>query len=158
MNNIYDQFVSKWSTASTSSPERGPESSESLQRIEKSLAVTLPKAYVDFMLSVGEVWTPDILDCIVDQEVEMPDIQNMLSFEQAERTTRAWQEITLPENMFAFATDCMGNMFCFDTNSCVAARCDDLPVFLCDHELGTTEVVADSFVTLLAKYVELEEQ
>jgi hypothetical protein len=156
MNDIFDRFVSKWSTASISSPHRGPESPESLQRIEKALAVTLPKAYVDFMLAVGDVWTPDILDCIVDHDVEMPDIQNILSFEAAEAITRSWQKINLPENMFAFATDCMGNMFCFDTNSCVAPRCDDLPVFLCDHGLGTNEVMADSFVALLAKYVELE--
>ena len=158
MNTIFEQFVRKWSTDSTSKPGRGPESSESLDRIEKALGVMLPDAYVDFMLSVGEVWTPEILNCIVDREIEMPDIQNILSFEEAEGSTVGWKDINLPSNMFVFATDSMGNMFCFDTNSCVAPRSHDLPVYFFDHDFETTMNVADTFVGLLAKYVELKKQ
>ena len=156
MNDIFERFVSKWSTASVFEHRRGPEDPESLQETERALGITLPQAYVDFMLSIGAVWTPEILNCVVDQELEMPDIQNIESLEGAVRLTRSWQELNLPSNMFALATDCMGNMFCFDTNTCVPPRSQDLPVYFFDHDFATTKKVANSFVALLESYAALE--
>jgi hypothetical protein len=156
MNNVFERFVSKWSVLSTSKPGRRPETVDSLNQIEKALAVTLPERYVEFMLSVGEVWTPEILDSVVDLELEMPDIQSMLSFQEAEDLTRGWREIGLPENLIVIATDCMGNMFCFDGKSCLPPRCQDLPVYFYDHDFDTTRKVADSFEALLAGYLDLE--
>ena len=66
MNKLFQDFFSKWVSSYHGDPV--PESEESLKRLEITYNFTLPKSYVDFLIAVGPVNTPDILDSVVEIE------------------------------------------------------------------------------------------
>lgn len=66
-------------------------------------------------------------------------------------STEAWREMGLPDDMIAFASDCMGNLFAFDgvpLNS-------NSGVWFFDHETGETALVAPSFKDWIQQYLDL---
>jgi hypothetical protein len=154
MNKLFQTFVSKWVSTYHGNPV--PESEESLKRLEVTYSFTLPKSYIDFLSTVGSVYTPEILDSVVEIESELESLQDIYSVEAAIEMTNGWQGVGMPKNLFAFANDAMGNKFCFDMKQCVSPRCSDLPVYFFDHDFGTTDVVTNSFLEFLESYVELE--
>jgi len=154
MNKIFEDFVSKWVSTYHGNPV--PESEESLTQLENIFNCILPKSYIDFITTVGSVWTPDILDSVVDQESDLNSLQDIYSVEEAIDATNSWQGAGMAKNLFAFANDSMGNKFCFDIKQCVSPRCTDLPVYFFDHDFDTTEEVASSFMEFLESYVALQ--
>ena len=67
----------------------------------------------------------------------------------------AYQAAGIQHDFIGFATDCMGNMFLFRTIDCGPRR-DDAAVWFFDHDLGSIEEVAPSFVAWLSELVSLD--
>ena len=45
-----------------------------IDKLEKELNIQLPNDYKRLLLSIGNVWTPDILDLVVDTEFDLADV------------------------------------------------------------------------------------
>ena len=46
-----------------------PSTQSDIDKFEKELNIQLPNDYKRFLLSIGNIWTPDILDLVVDKEL-----------------------------------------------------------------------------------------
>jgi hypothetical protein len=156
MNGTFVRFATL--CASTYHGPPVPESEQSLCSLESALGILLPKAYRDFMLLVGAVYTPQILDYVVDEESELPSLQDILGPTAAIEETRSWHTAGMPTNLFAFASDSSGNKLCFEMASCVAPRPNDLPVHFFDHDFDSVELISPTFTGLLSDYVALAEK
>ncbi len=58
----------------------------------------------------------------------------------------------LPRDKIAFASDCMGNLFAFDS----AAPGQSSEVWFFAHETGETVLVAPSFTSWIQQYLDLK--
>lgn len=104
----------------------------------------LPADYRSAVLQLGLPRpTIALLDAIVDQELDLRDVSDFLSPAEVVSVTEDWRALGLPEELVAFATDCMGNLFCFPT---AADTGGPVPVLFFDHDARTVEVIAPSFI------------
>jgi len=55
----------------------------------------------------------------------------------------------MPEELVAFATDCMGNLFCFPAESDASG---EPPVFFFNHDDRTLDVIAPSFTRWIEEF------
>ena len=67
--------------------------------------------------------------------------------------TSAYWQAGMPDNVVAFASDCMGNLFAFSRDLHDVAP-DDAPVLFFDHDFMTVETVADSFDAFLSWFLD----
>ena len=145
-----DRFIALWTH-----PDSAPESvvEEELQGAEHRLQTHLPTAYRNAILEFGlPKPTIELLDAICDRELDLPSVGNFLGPKEIVEVTEDWRDLGMPEELVAFATDGMGNLFCFPTNSNVS---DDQPVFLWDHDSKEVESVASSFSGWIEGYCRL---
>jgi hypothetical protein len=130
-----------------------PATDDDLDAIEKSLNVILPLAYRSFMRTHGAVYAPDVLGAVVDQNLDHPDLQEIWSARAVVSDTKVMWSGGMPEELTAFANDCMGNIFSFKRLPEFDARPDDAPVWFFDHDYGTVHELSESFDALLNWYV-----
>ena len=64
------------------------------------------------MLSIGNIWTPDILDFVVDKEPDLADVQFRTPDEIFDDKINFWTK-QVSTDIIPFATDYMGNIFSF---------------------------------------------
>ena len=133
-----------------------PATMNEIVQMESELDTRLPAAYVAFMLVHGAVYTPDILDLIVDREVDMADLQNIEPIREAIAGTKACWSAGNPHDLLGIGGDSGGNMFCFKRYPANAERPDDLPVWFFDHEFVESYEVSPSFDQWLLSYIKLE--
>jgi hypothetical protein len=114
---------------------------EELVAVEKHFGFQLPPNYKEDILRVG-LPSPTIalLDAISDGNVDLHDASNFLSPAEIIETTEGWQEIGMPEDLIAFATDCMGNMFAFSRSAGAESG-----VWFFDHDFNETSEISDDF-------------
>lgn len=93
-----------------------------------------------------------LLDVIVDREIDLHDVSDFLSPIDMVKVTEDWRELGLPDGLFAFATDCSGNLFCFPAQESPSAM---LPVFFFDHEVRQADLVASSFIEWIEGFCSL---
>ena len=134
------RFISLWTH-----PDCGPApiSLDDVQSLERRLQTQLPSDYKDAILEFGLPRpTIELLDAICDRQLDLRDVSEFLGPDEIVEETREWRDLGLPEELFAFAKDCMGNLFCFpsDPNG-DAVR----PVFFWDHDSKEVDTVASSF-------------
>jgi hypothetical protein len=144
------RFISLWTH-----PDSVPDTvgASDLEDLERRLETQLPLDYRDAILQFGLPRpTIELLDAICDRELDLSDVSDFLDPKEIVQVTEEWRELGLPEELFAFATDCMGNLFCFptDTNS---GR--EQPVFFWDHDSKQVETVASSFTRWIEDYCRL---
>ncbi|MBO9706930.1 MAG: SMI1/KNR4 family protein [Caulobacter sp.] len=143
-------FASKWSH-----PEYGPEPIllADLERAEAQLDGRLPSDYRDAVLNVGLPRpTGALLHSICEAQADFADVADFLTADEMISSTQAWREMGLPKDKIAFASDCMGNLFVFDS----AALSQSSKVWFFDHDAGETELVAPSFTSWIQQYLDLE--
>ncbi|MEJ8628841.1 SMI1/KNR4 family protein [Sphingomonas sp. I4] len=134
-----ERFIERWTT-----PNYPPMlvSEQDLAKAEAELGVRFPTEYRAEVLRCGfPCPTLALLDSIVDNELNVADVSDFLDPISIVNTSRSWHEIGLPAHLIAFATDCMGNLFCF---SC-ALPTSASNVFFFDHDEGSVHQVASSF-------------
>lgn len=122
-----------------------------LEEAEKGLAFTYPSAYRDAILAVGLPQpTADLWDAI-GEEPGLPDLSDFLLPDEIVEAVRDWSPMGYPTDLAPFATDSQGNLLSFRRGDPTDA------VYIWDHDFGTVETVAPSFVAFLEAYCRLPE-
>jgi hypothetical protein len=135
-----------------------PVAASDIQRIERELATVLPKSYVTFMQSQGSVYTPSLLSLIVDGEHEQWDVTSISKVAEVIEGTRGYWSAGMPEELVGFASDSMGNLFCFRRVDAGSPRADDAEVWFFDHDFCSDSKVAESFDEWLLSYIKLKRE
>ena len=114
-----------------------------LKGVEDRLQTRLPADYRSAVVQFGLPRpTIKLLDAIVDRQLVMNDVSDFLGPDEMVSVTEDWRDLGLSEELVAFATDCMGNLFCFPT---APDDTGDVPVFFFDHDERSADVIAQSF-------------
>lgn len=143
----FSRFIALW-THPDSAPE--PVSKGELERAEYRLDMRLPADYRTAVLQVGlPRLTIALLDAIVDRELNLKDVSDFLNPAEIVSVTEDWRDLGLPEELVAFATDCMGNLFCF---SSIVEADGSVPVFYFDHDGRSVDVAAPSFTAWIEEF------
>ena len=141
------RFIALWTH-----PEHTPDpvSEDDLDDAEGRLQTRLPTDYRNAVLQLGLPRpTIELLDAIVDRELDLRDLSEFLSPAEIVSVTQDWRDLGLPEELVAFATDCMGNLFCFPMQ---ADGGGEVPVFFFDHDERTVDVIASSFTRWIEEF------
>lgn len=141
------RFITLWTH-----PDHAPDavSKDELGNAETRLQTRLPTDYRDAVLQLGLPRpTTELLDAIVERKLDVRDVSEFLSPGEIVSVTEDWRDLGLPEELVAFATDCMGNLFCFPTE---ADDGGEVPVFFFDHDEGTVDVIAPSFARWIEEF------
>jgi hypothetical protein len=134
-----ERFIKLWTH-----PDYAPEPviEEELRAAEQRLQTRLPTVYRNAVMEFGLPRpTIELLDAICDRELDLYGLGDFLGPTEIVEVTGDWRDLGLPEELVAFATDGMSNLFCFPTSSEVT---EELPVFLWDHDSKEVESVARS--------------
>ncbi len=124
-----------------------------LERAEGQLGGRLPVEYRDSVLSVGLPRpTGALLHSVCKAEADFADVADFLAADEMVSSTQTWRELGLPEDKIAFASDCMGNLFVFDS----AALSQSSEVWFFDHDTGETALVAPSFASWIQQHLDLK--
>lgn len=142
-------FASKWSH-----PDYPPKPilAADLARAEGQFSGRLPADYREAVLGIGLPRpTGALLHSICEEEGDFADVAEFLSADEMISSTQAWREMGLPEGKIAFASDCMGNLFAFDS----VAINQSSAVWFFNHDTGETALVAPSFNHWIQQYLDL---
>jgi hypothetical protein len=125
---LFARFICKWTH-----PDHRPErvGGREFEAVEARLGL-LPRSYKQAVLRHG-----------------LPHPASSLPYEIV-NTTEGWRDFGLPAHLVAFASDCLGNLFCFE-----AGRPDQDAVWLFDHDFNDFSRVAPSFRDWIASYCEI---
>jgi hypothetical protein len=122
-----------------------PATVEQLADAEAALGVLWPESYRQFALMCGAVYTPSLLDLVVERRPGFSDVSQFLTPKQCVTETRRWRL-----DGVAFASDSSGSFFAF--RHLTGSRPDDAAVWLFDHD----EVVEQpSFDEWLGRFLQL---
>ena len=129
-----------------------PVQQSDLEMVEERFGFSLPQDYKAEVLNVGlPKPTIALLSSIVEAELELADVSNFLSPTEIVEQTEEWRDIGLPKNLVAFASDCMGNLFAFDSR----AR-GNTAIWLFDHDFGDVAEVANDFTSWIERFCRVE--
>ncbi len=119
---------------------------------EAALGVLWPESYRLFAMACGAVYTPGLLDLVLENKLGIGDVQQFLTPKQAVTETRRWR-LEPAGGCAVFASDSSGSFFAF--RQLHGPRLDDAPVWLFDHEAGEFVEQAPGFDTWLSRYMTL---
>lgn len=143
----FDRFIALW-THPDYPPE--PVSESELENAEGRLEARLPADYRTAILQLGLPRpTIELLEAIVDRELDLRDVSEFLSPAEMVSVTEDWRDLGLPEELIAFATDCMGNLFCFPEEADAGGA---VPVIFFDHDDRTVNLIAPSFIRWIDEF------
>lgn len=145
---VVDKFVALWNK----NEALVSATSHDIQKLESTLGIRLPNCYVYLITKYGDLYAPNLLDAIVEKELELNDIQNFLLPNQILEDTKAYEIAGMPEGYLAFASDCMGNMFCFKIDEC-KRQLNEPSIWFFDHDFVEIESIANNFNEWLGNYV-----
>lgn len=141
------RFIALW-THPDYAPD--PVSGAEFEHAEVRLQMRLPTHYRNAVLQLGLPRpTVELLDAIVERELDLRGVSEFLNPADIVSVTESWRDLGLPEELVAFATDCMGNLFCFPTK---ADDSGEMPVFFFDHDERTVDVIAPSFTRWIEEF------
>jgi hypothetical protein len=121
---------------------------------ESALGVLWPEAYRQFVMTCGAVYTPSLLDLVVEQNPGFGDVQQFLTPKQSVTETRRWR-LEPTGGCAAFASDGSGSFFAFRQLTATEPRPDDAVVWLFDHDEGEFVEQAASFDEWLGRFLQL---
>lgn len=131
-----------------------PATAVQLANAEAALGVLWPEAYRQFAMAYGAVYTPGLLDLVVNRKPGFGDVQQFLTPKQSVTETRRWH-LESNGGCAAFASDCSGNFFQFRQLSATEPRPDDAAVWLSDHDTEEVVEMAASFDEWLGRFLQL---
>lgn len=127
----------------------------SIEGMENTYNIKLPLAYKYLILNYGDIWTPSISKIVVDNDLELNTLIEFWRIENIiEDKTNEWIS-NLDENVMPFASDSMGNIFCFKTVD-LNADFDNAKIYLYDHNFETIDYIADNFVMFIESYLKIK--
>ncbi len=130
-----------------------PATDDQISEAETALGVLWPESYRQFSLTCGAIYTPSLVELIVELNLEFADVQDFLTPKQTVTETRR-SLAEPPGTGIVFANDCSGNLFTFRelSSNC---RVEDSPVWFFDHENNSFNKEADSFDEWISRFVGL---
>lgn len=151
-DDIHQSFVSKFHEG----PPPVHVADSEIQRAERELATVLPESYITFMQAHGAVHTPSILSLIVNGKSDQWDLMDIFEIKDLIEGTRGYWSGGMSDQLIGFASDSMGNLFCFRRVAPFAQRPNDAEVWFFDHEFCSESKIVDSFDEWLLNYIKLK--
>lgn len=149
-----ERFNKIWASADYP-PTPVPE--DLLASVEQRLGVRFPIDYREAVLSVGLPWpTIALLDAIVERELDVHSLSELFSPQEIIEDTIAWRALGMPEQLIAFASDDLGNKFCFDANRLREGGTDGYAIWFFDHDFGSVDQIAESFDAWISAFCVIE--
>jgi hypothetical protein len=142
---VFEAFVRRFNRGKPK-----PATTRALDALEKELELAFPEAYRTFMKAYGGAYTPELLDRVVEGGSPAHDIQEIFAIKEVGSRTKSYWKAGMPKDVVGFASDCMGNLFCFQR---VKAPSQDGRILFFDHDFVTVEKVAATFQALLGGYL-----
>lgn len=128
-----------------------------IEKLETELQIKVPTDYGMFLIEHGSLYTPEILDLIVDQQSDMNDIQNIWTLDQILHDKANEWTSNLEEDLMPFASDSMGNIFAFKRSDILTSKMN-APVYFYDHDFDEVRQISNSFKSLIERYNELRKK
>ncbi|GAA3561449.1 SMI1/KNR4 family protein [Snuella lapsa] len=147
---IFEEFINKYNRNESLVKATDLE----LNDLESEFNIVLPNDYKLFIKSYGDVWTPSILDIIVDNDLELNDIQDFWSIEKIIYDKKNEWTSQLSTDLIPFASDCMGSIFGFLTSN-LKQKNENSSVYFFDHDLNTVEKISNSFTDWIYRFNKL---
>ena len=121
-----------------------PSTQADIEELEKELGIQLPGDYKIFLLTIGSIWTPDILNLVVDRELEMYDVSQFWYTKEIIDDKKNWWTAKVSTDIIPFASDSGGNIFAFLTGDLKEEK-ETAAIYFYDHDFETVEKIAESF-------------
>ncbi|HTA63569.1 MAG TPA: SMI1/KNR4 family protein [Bacteroidia bacterium] len=137
---IFKAFADRFNKSDTAKPASALE----VEKLEKEFKVFMPADFKDFLLRVGNIFTPNILSLIVDKNIELNGVQEFWDIERITWDKKNEWTSKLETDLIPFASDCLGNLFAFMASD-IKQQKQTAVVYLFDHEFDTIEKKAASF-------------
>jgi hypothetical protein len=144
---VFQEFATKYNN----SEEVKKITKSEIQKLESEFDIYLPDDYKIFLLNFGNLWTPDILDIIVDNELDLNDVQQFWDVESIIFDKKNEFTSQMSIDMIPFASDCMGSIFGFLTFDLKEKR-ENCAVYFFDHDLEKVEKISNSFTEWIDKF------
>src|SRR5262245_36564830 len=142
MDALFETFIRKWNTHAP--PARV--SIEELYQVERKLAVTLPEKYKSIVTRFGLPTTSiTLLKNICKQGLKLNDVSWFCGPDEIIEQTTFWRTQGMPDDLVAYAVDCGGNLFCFETPVRSPVDPEDSPIWFFDHDYEEATEIANSF-------------
>ncbi|MFH1188671.1 MAG: SMI1/KNR4 family protein [bacterium] len=146
-SNIFQEFVANFDVRDLAEKKLPDE--KDLKTVEEKFRITLPFSYRSFVLEHGMVYTPNLLDFVINNHNILPDVQEFLDTAELILSNEIYWQRGMDKNYFGFAADCMGNLICFNIEDLRCPSPPDAPIYFFDHVFITTKLIADSFLSWL---------
>ena len=131
-------------------------SESDIQKLESEFGITLPKDYKTLIAELGNMWTPDILDIIVDNQLELNDVQDFWDIESITYDKKNEWTSQISTDLIPFASDSMGNIFGFLSTDLTTEN-ETISVYFFDHDFDTVEKISDSFTEWINEFNIIDE-
>jgi hypothetical protein len=131
-----------------------PAKATQLADAEAALGVLWPEAYRQFAMTCGAVYTPGLLDLVVERKPGFGEVQQFLTPKQSVAETRGW-DLDPEGGCAAFASDSGGSFYAFRQLPATEPRPDDAAVWLFDHDDGEWVEHSASFDEWLGRFLQL---
>lgn len=115
-----------------------------IDKLEKEFNIHLPTDYKTFLLTCGNLWTPDILTIVVDNDLDAHDVQDFWEVEAIIEDKKNDWTAQISTDLIPFGSDSMGNIFAFLTADLKKSR-PTADVYFFDHDFDSVEKISDSF-------------
>ncbi|WP_423999377.1 SMI1/KNR4 family protein [Maribacter sp. IgM3_T14_3] len=115
-----------------------------IENLESEFNIYVPNEFKIFLMDFGTPWTPDILDIIVDDELDLIDVQNFWTIESIIEDKKNGWTSQISTDLIPFSSDCMGSIFGFSTMD-LKEKKESVPIYFFDHDLDTVTKVAETF-------------
>ena len=153
MSALFARFIALW-TLSDHPPV--PVDPEALDGAEIRLGLLVPDEYRRCLVAHGAPSTSAaLLASIIDQDVDMADVQDFFSPTDIVQVTEEWRALGLPANLIAFASDCSGNLFCFECPAPPGPRAPDALVWLWNQDFDRKRRVAPNFKAWISAFCDI---
>jgi hypothetical protein len=158
-SDIHSTFVKRFSR-----PRSKPVALVSLSdvySVEKEAGTIFPASFVAFICAHGPVYTPDILDLVVDGQesgstkFEGWEVAEFFVPSDIPKTHKMYVSGGMDASLIPFASDSSGNVFGFRRTSS-NARPDEAAVLFFDHDFCKVSVEAGSFDSWLEHFLPLK--
>ncbi len=126
-------------------------SESDIKKLEKDLKIKTPNDFELFLTEYGNIHTPDILDIIVDNEIDLYDVQEFWTAESIIYDKQNEWTAQLSIDLIPFASDSMGNIFAFLTSD-LKEKTESSAIYFFDHDFNTVEKLTGSFSEWIDNY------
>jgi hypothetical protein len=147
-NDRYQHFFEKFGVVES----RGSFSWSRLAEIEGRLNILFPESYRDFIRNYGALRFDGRLGAAAARRVDLWDVRSFLNENELVDCARLYLGLGIRESFVGFASDTMGNLFCFERGD-LSPRQEDAPVWFFDHEFRVDTQLAPSFEAWIGSYL-----